>query len=81
MEEVLTLPRMARRLGVTAGWLRAEAEAGGVPCLRAGKRFLFNPVAVEHALARRAANGEATTRPDLRERREANDSGIVNDEV
>jgi hypothetical protein len=58
MDEVLTLPRMARRLGVTARWLRAEADAGRVPCLRAGNRYLFNPLAVQQAVAQRAAGGE-----------------------
>lgn len=61
-DRVLTLHRMARRLGVTATWLRAEAAAGRVPSLRAGTRFLFEPAAVEDALAARAAkpadNGE-----------------------
>ena len=52
---VLTLGRMARRLGVTQRWLRAEAEAGRVPCLPAGKRLLFEPVAVEESLAKQAA--------------------------
>jgi hypothetical protein len=52
---VLSLARMARRIGVTAGWLRAEADAGRVPCLRAGNRYLFSPAAVELALADRAA--------------------------
>ena len=46
---------MARRLRVTAAWLREEADAGRVPCLKAGKRFLFVPEAVERVLAERAA--------------------------
>jgi excisionase family DNA binding protein len=58
MDELLILARMARRLGVTNEWLRAEADAGRVPCLRAGKRYLFNPEAVQQVLARRAAEGE-----------------------
>jgi excisionase family DNA binding protein len=52
---LLALSRMARRLGVTAGWLRDEAAAGRVPALRAGKRYLFSPEAVERVLATRAA--------------------------
>jgi hypothetical protein len=51
MNELLSLSRMARRLGVTQQWLRAEAAAGRVPCLRAGKRILFAAAAVEDALA------------------------------
>lgn len=52
---LLPLGPMARKLRVTATWLRAEADAGRVPCLRAGTRYLFAPPAVEAALAQRAA--------------------------
>lgn len=55
--ELLSLLRMARRLGVTQQWLRAEADAGRVPCLKAGKRYLFNADAVQQALADKAAQG------------------------
>ncbi len=55
MAEVLSLCRMARRAGVTQQWLKAEAEAGRIPCLKAGKRFLFSPPAVLEALAVLAA--------------------------
>ncbi len=53
MAEVLSLNRAARRLGVTATWLRAEADAGRVPCLRAGTRYLFDLDALTEALAER----------------------------
>jgi hypothetical protein len=56
---VLPLGPMARFLRVPVCWLRAEAEAGRVPCLRSGKVLLFNPPAVEKALAARAAGEEA----------------------
>jgi hypothetical protein len=55
MDELLTIGPMARRVGVTVGWLRDEADAGRVPCLRAGERRLFNPEAVRRVLAERAA--------------------------
>jgi len=55
LPDVLSLPRMARRLGITQTWLRAEADAGRVPCLRAGTRYLFAAAAVEKALAERAS--------------------------
>ena len=55
MSELLTLRRMARRLGLPQQWLREQAEAGKVPCLRAGRRYLFNPVALQSALADAAA--------------------------
>lgn len=52
---VLPLNRCARRLGVTAKWLREEAKAGRIPALKAGSRLIFNVAAVEAALAERAA--------------------------
>jgi hypothetical protein len=52
---LLPLGRMARQLHVTAEWLRAEADAGRVPCVKAGSRFLFSPAAVERALVERAS--------------------------
>ncbi len=56
MDELLTLPRMSRRLGVTQQWLREQADAGIVPCLKAGRRHLFSPVAVQKTLASKAAH-------------------------
>lgn len=58
---LLPLARMARRLRVTGAWLRDEADAGRVPCLRAGTRYLFAPEAVERVLAERAANEKAAS--------------------
>lgn len=40
--------------------MRQEAEAGRVPALRAGKRFLFDVAAVRKVLLTRAARGETT---------------------
>lgn len=59
MSDLFSLARMARRLGVTQDWLREQAEAGNVPCLTAGKRYLFNAVAVQEALAVEAAKRKA----------------------
>lgn len=55
MSDLLSLSRMARRLGVTQQWLRDQADAGKIPCLKAGNRYLFNPVAVQETLATKAA--------------------------
>jgi hypothetical protein len=52
----------ARLLRVPVAWLRAEAEAGRVPCLRAGNVFLFSPAAVEKELAARAAENREVPR-------------------
>ena len=54
MREILSLSRAARRFCVTQAWLRAEAEAGRVPHLRAGTRYLFDNGALAEALAMRA---------------------------
>lgn len=54
-ELFLDLRRAAHILGVPMSWLRNEADAGRVPCLRAGRRLLFNLAAVKAALLERAA--------------------------
>ena len=46
---------LSRRLNLPAAWLKAEAKAGRIPCLRAGRHLLFNPSAVTRTLASRAA--------------------------
>lgn len=57
-----TLRMLATRFkhyGLSVSWLKAEAEAGRIPCFRAGKRLLFDPVAVEQALIKRARDSRA----------------------
>ncbi len=49
----LHLGAMARRLRLPAKWLRAEAEAGRIPHLRAGAVLLFDPDAVERVVLER----------------------------
>ena len=51
MSDLCSLGRMARRLGVPAKWLKAEADEGRVPCLKFGRRYLFSAAAVQEALA------------------------------
>jgi hypothetical protein len=63
MSDLLSLSRMARRIGVPAAWLRAQADAGRVPCLRVGKRYLFHVCTVQEAVARMAANPNAKEGP------------------
>ena len=71
MAELLTLPRMARRLQVTQTWLKEQAQAGTVPSLAAGRnRYLFNADAVAAALAQKAA-GEIGTHDDSEVQHEA----------
>ena len=54
---LLTTGAMARRLRVRVRWLRAEAEAGRIPHVRAEDQYLFEPEAVERVLIERARCG------------------------
>jgi hypothetical protein len=56
---LLPLFAMARRLHVTNKWLRREAEAGRLPCLKADKQILFNPAIIEPLIVKRASGGTA----------------------
>jgi hypothetical protein len=56
VQDLLTLPRLALHLQLSRDWLRAEALAGRLPCLRVGRKLLFSLAAVEKALAERAAS-------------------------
>ena len=58
METLTNLAGLVARLRLPREWLRAEAKAGRIPCLRVGRKLLFNPEAVEKSLAKRAASGE-----------------------
>ncbi len=58
-KKTLILGAMARRLRVTSTWLRAEAEAGRIPHLRAGSTLLFDPQAVERIVLERLRAAEA----------------------
>ena len=51
---LLPLRRAAKRAGVPVKWLKEQAEAGIVPCLRAGNRWLFLPDAVAESIERMA---------------------------
>ena len=55
---LLHLVELARRLRLPAAWLKAEAKAGRIPALRAGRRLLFNAEAVELVLLDRAAKAK-----------------------
>ncbi len=59
------LDRAAAHLGVPAAWLKAEAKAGRVPHLKAGRRMLFHLGTVEQSLQVRAeteVSGDGTRR-------------------
>jgi hypothetical protein len=51
-----------KRYGISQAWLKAEAEAGRIPCFRAGRKLLFDyPQAVEQSLLPRARDAKAVT--------------------
>ena len=54
---LLPLVLAARRLHVPSKWLRAEADAGRVPHLKADKVLLFDVDCVARVLACRAREG------------------------
>lgn len=56
---LLPLTAMARRLRVPAKWLRAEAEAGRISHLKAGRALLFDPETVAAILRERAQRVES----------------------
>ena len=55
MRHLLTLNCLAAHMKLPREWLRTEAAAGRIPCLRIGRKLVFSPEAVEKALAKRAA--------------------------
>ena len=56
-KEIISLHGLARELKLPIQWLKVEADNGRIPCLRAGRRRLFNFDAVVKVLAQRAAQG------------------------
>jgi len=50
-ESLKSLRRMAAQAGVPSGWLKERAEAGDIPGLKAGNRWLFVPSAVVPVIA------------------------------
>ncbi|HMO14369.1 MAG TPA: hypothetical protein PKD64_11475 [Pirellulaceae bacterium] len=54
---LVSLQKMARQLGVPVKWLRDQAQAGTIPGLKAGNRWLFCPDVAEAAV--RAMAGDA----------------------
>lgn len=55
VDNLLTLARAARRVGVTSTWLKDEAKSGRVPCLKAGNRYLFDAETLVEVLRLRAS--------------------------
>lgn len=53
--QYVTLRELARTTRLPARWLQREADSKSIPCLRAGKRRMFDIAAVMKALADRQA--------------------------
>jgi excisionase family DNA binding protein len=53
-ERPLKLSEMARLLGVSVTWLRAEAERGALPHVKTDRGMLFDRETVERLLCERA---------------------------
>ena len=52
--KLISLSELARRTGLPIAWLRREADAGTIPCLRAGRLRMFDLNAVREVLDTRS---------------------------
>ena len=68
-ETFISLQELAQSLGLPAAWLKTEAEAGRIPCLRAGRRLLFNAEVVEQTLMERANDSSCVPRKEAADAR------------
>ncbi len=59
--ELTNIHGLAGKLRLPRSWLITEADAGRIPCLRIGRRRLFNVDAVRTVLAKRAARMPTAT--------------------
>jgi len=55
---------LSRALAVPARWLKAEADAGRLPHLKAGSQYLFDEEAVRQELLRRASGSRRSRAAD-----------------
>ncbi len=49
----IRLEQLARETQIPAAWLKREADKGRIPCIRAGRRRMFNLLAVLKVLTDR----------------------------
>jgi len=52
--KLISLRALAQQTGLFAEYLKREADAGRIPCIRAGRRRMFDLEAVLRELAARA---------------------------
>lgn len=57
--KLVSLPELSDLTGLPMAWLRREADAGRLPCLRVGRRRMFDPEAVRKVLAARGGVSRA----------------------
>ena len=53
----ITANELANALNLPVSWIKAEAQAGRLPCIRAGRRLMFDPALVRASLAERSRGG------------------------
>jgi hypothetical protein len=61
---LVLIGQAARRLRVPVKWLQAEAEAGRIPHLKAGRAILVDPDLVEQVLLQRVRDGQGAPHAD-----------------
>lgn len=52
---LVDIGQLAARLKLPIRWLKTEAKAGRLPCLRVGRRWFFDALTVDQTLAERAS--------------------------
>lgn len=57
--KLISLNRLAERTGLPVAWLRREADAGRLPCIRAGRLRMFDLAEVLRTLTERQESGVA----------------------
>lgn len=55
--KLITLYQLAERTGLPVAWLRREADAGRLPCIRAGRLRRFDLATVMKSIADRQKGG------------------------
>ena len=63
INSIVPIGILARKLKVKSSWLRAEAEAGRLPHVKAGDTILFDPITIERVLLERARRKGAADEP------------------
>lgn len=56
-QKLISLAQLAAHTGLSIAWLRRETDEGCLPCLRAGRRRMYNLEAVLRVLNARQREG------------------------